>query len=483
MTENATSILEPAAGTHMPHADRAARAGRVLITGATGFIGRRLLQRLHRGACETAVCLTRRQPALAAARDVQIELVTGELARPESYDTQLASIDTVVHLAAVTGRRPRREYYDVNLDGTRKLLAACRAAGVRRFLHVSTIAAGYQHKSGYDYAKSKELAEQAVRESGLRYTIVRPTIVLGERSPAWAGLAKLASLPVVPMFNGGRAETQPIDVDDVAIALVRVLADDHFHNETIDLGGPERLRMRDLLTRIHRACNGREPRTLPVPLPPVMFMLALLEPLFLPFLPVTRGQLQAFRNDSIARPHPLIDPLRDDMANVEDMLASSIAPAPPLAEAVANPALDRESVVFCRYLTGAAPTDYVRDRYADAHDKSTPLRDHRFDVFDRVLVKLASCGPVFTRLADAYSRFLKPRAVIRKKLVLLLAILECSSPAHEVFDEPTTASPAAFWLALAMRGCGMTAVLLLAIFLLAPLHLACTLLSLARRAN
>ena len=97
----------------------------------------------------------------------------------------------MVHLAALTGRAAPEEYKRVNVDGTSVLLQACKAAKVRRFLHVSTIAAGYPDQRYYPYATTKAQAESLVRESGLDLAIVRPTLVLGEKSPIWNTLVPI----------------------------------------------------------------------------------------------------------------------------------------------------------------------------------------------------------------------------------------------------------------------------------------------------
>ena len=88
----------------------------------------------------------------------------------------------MVHLAAVTGRAAPADYRRVNVDGTRALLRACTAAKVRRFVHMSTIAAAYAEQRYYPYAKSKSEAEALVRDSGMDFSIIRPTLVLGARS-------------------------------------------------------------------------------------------------------------------------------------------------------------------------------------------------------------------------------------------------------------------------------------------------------------
>ncbi|MGH9817368.1 MAG: NAD-dependent epimerase/dehydratase family protein, partial [Candidatus Acidiferrales bacterium] len=311
-----------------------------LITGASGFAGRALLRRL--GAVtepRTIYCLARKQ-AEAGARaglrsavpgddvtSASVQYVTGDLSEPASYEACLRQVDTVVHLAATTGKAEREEYFRVNAEGTRALVERCRAAGVQRFLHVSTIAVKFPDTRRYYYAQSKQQAEEAVRASGLRWTIVRPTILAGRGSPVLAGMAKLADLPVMPMFGDGRTAIQPVDVDDFAAFLAALVENDAFEGETIECGGADVIAMEDFMRKLARARKGREPRVMHVPLGLVIPVLSLLEPVLGTRLPVTVGQLSSFRFDGTAAAHPRAKQLWPRRKSVEEMLAESGAEA------------------------------------------------------------------------------------------------------------------------------------------------------------
>ena len=99
-----------------------------------------------------------------------------------------------------------------------------------------------------------------------RFTIVRPTIVLGHGSATLAGLETLARLPVVPVFGNGRALVQPIFVDDVVDFIATVVEQDRFCNETLELGGPSVLTIEELLGAIRRARTGTAARVVHIPL-------------------------------------------------------------------------------------------------------------------------------------------------------------------------------------------------------------------------
>ena len=244
-----------------------------------------------------------------------------DLADPSRYEKELASADCVIHLAAQTGKAPPREYFRVNAEGTRTLVEACYRLGVPRFLHVSSIAVKFPEKRRYFYAQSKEESEAIVRNSGLRYTIVRPTMILGRRAPVWMGLAKLARLPIVPIFGDGRTRIQPIDVDDLAGFLLAIVERDGFHGETLELGGPETISIEDFLKQAHARLLGGACRTIHLPLGLVLPGLTFLEKLAYSAVPLTVGQLSSFRCDGTIRTNSLFEERAAQLKTIDQMLA------------------------------------------------------------------------------------------------------------------------------------------------------------------
>ena len=148
----------------------------VLVTGASGFVGSHLLPELV-GAGHRVVALVRSQRAgervmrgIPAADAANVELRTGDVDRPTTLSAALAGVDAVVHLAAI----PRdwnggRKLLAVNLGGTRNVIAAMEASGVRRLVHLGAL--GVEDREKLHYARSKARAERAVMESGLDWTI------------------------------------------------------------------------------------------------------------------------------------------------------------------------------------------------------------------------------------------------------------------------------------------------------------------------
>ena len=212
-------------------------AGSIFFTGANGFLGRQLLSLLGTCPNRRIVCLVRSKPS--GIQPKNIEFVLGDLLVSDNYADALAGCDTVMHLAAATGKHAPKEYFRINCDGSTSLMAAARQAGVRRFVHVSTIAVKFCNKSHYPYAQSKEQAEMAVKQSSLHWTIVRPTMIFGKGAPILDGLSRLAALPLMPIFGDGLTPVQPIFADDLAASLVAMLEDESLIGRTVEIGGPE----------------------------------------------------------------------------------------------------------------------------------------------------------------------------------------------------------------------------------------------------
>ena len=136
----------------------------------------------------------------------------------------------------------------------------------------------------------------------------------------------MASLPIIPIFGNGRAKIQPIDVDDLADALIDIARLAKLPGDAIDLGGPEVLTMEDFLRRARRAIKGSEASVGHLPVGAMIAILRPLEPLLLPILPVTAGQLSGFTNDSTASPNAFFEERRSRMKGIEAMLDAYTAP-------------------------------------------------------------------------------------------------------------------------------------------------------------
>jgi NADH dehydrogenase len=240
---------------------------KVFVTGANGFIGRRLMEHLL-GAGHAVVAAVRRPcPDLDPER-VQVAVV--RLDDREALVRALEGCDAVVHLAVATGTTSERVAYDVNVVGTEHLLAASKRAGVKRFVFASTISATRERMG--PYGRTKKLAEERVAASGLPYCTLRPSLVYGGREGLVANLsAYLRGLPVIPVMGDGKIELDPIHVDDVCAAMLQALTDDRVLGRAYDLLGPERMTFNQFLDRLASGIGVKRP-SLHIPGPVALFL-------------------------------------------------------------------------------------------------------------------------------------------------------------------------------------------------------------------
>jgi predicted dehydrogenase/uncharacterized protein YbjT (DUF2867 family) len=237
---------------------------RVLVTGATGFIGRHVLSAVVR-AGNRPVALVR-DPATARMIADHVEVAHGDITDPVAVGRAVKGIDSIVHLAAATRTNDHDEAYAVNVLAGRILASAAIAAGVRRLVAVSSIAVHRERLS--TYASTKREMERVVLASGLPSVVLRPALVYGPGEGGLFGrmVQTMRRLPVVPVIGSGRQRMRPIHVDDVVDAIMTSLDAADAVGRCYDLVGPDETTVGELLERIASTIGVRR-RLVRVPRP------------------------------------------------------------------------------------------------------------------------------------------------------------------------------------------------------------------------
>lgn len=213
----------------------------MLITGATGFVGQRAVARLA-GAGHAVCCLIRpARKERRLPREVTVRIAVGDVDDLPALRVAMHNVDTIVHLAALHAQDARRTFESVNHQGTLNVIEAAREVGVKRLIYLSQI--GAEPNSAYPFWRSKGLAEEAVRASGLDYTILRSSTLYGQDDEWINNIAMVVrSLPwIFPVVGDGQARFQPLWVEDLVTCIERCLADRACIGQTLTVGGPEYL--------------------------------------------------------------------------------------------------------------------------------------------------------------------------------------------------------------------------------------------------
>jgi NADH dehydrogenase len=235
----------------------------------------------------------------------RVELVGGDVRNEASLDEATRGVDVVIHTVQFPTHPvevPRRGYTYMQIDarGTRRMVHVAQTNGVRRFIYIS--GAGANPDSEKSWFRAKAIAEEAVKESGMEYVILRPSWVYGPEDRSLNRLITLTrTLPVVPVIGDGKTRIQPVSVHDVAKVAALSVTLPEATNKTFELGGPQTLTMDEVLLTVQKLLGLRKPLIHH----PVGFMKLATWPLkFLPSPPLTPQAVEFLTTEALVDPRP-----------------------------------------------------------------------------------------------------------------------------------------------------------------------------------
>lgn len=276
---------------------------RLLVTGGTGFVGTHLVNAmLRRGH---AVAVLARNPERARSRyNRPVETVSGDVLSPDLLDAAVAGRDAVIHLVGIIHEKGAQTFDRMHREAVENVVGAMNAQGVRRLLHMSAM--GSAEDSPSAYGRSKAAGERVARDSGLDWTIFRPSIIFGPGDGFVSLLAPIVRRnPLfIPVIGSGETRFMPVSVYDVA----RVFADSLEKPETIggvfEVGGPRTLTLNELYREIALAVGKARKPLLHLPLWWGRFLAARFESAarhgWIESPPLTRDQLASLSRDNTA---------------------------------------------------------------------------------------------------------------------------------------------------------------------------------------
>ncbi|HUO50638.1 MAG TPA: NAD-dependent epimerase/dehydratase family protein [Candidatus Paceibacterota bacterium] len=399
----------------------------VAVTGGTGFLGRVVLRTLDdHGYRVAALVRGAHADAPGASR-----IVEGDITDYKSLVRLVVGVHTVVHLAAA--KSDELESRAVNVDGMRNLIEACRKEKVSRIIYVSTASAKIARKG--TYAATKEEAETLLKESGLEWVILRPSVIYGDlESGVFGSLAKVARFPFIPVIGDGSWVSWPIHVDDVAHAIAVALKHNTVLGKMYDVGGPDAISFDNLVQKIRADVYKKPPgHILHIPVRFALFLARVLKRL-LRKSPITESNVlgstqqiawngEGFFKDFGFIPRPLSQGLAD----------------------IARARETSEADILFTYIYSRSGHTYRRSgelvqRYEDA------LKQNNLPPIHPLLVR----RPFLIGFFDAGTALFRPASGLQQRILIASALAETSPESARWLLPRNRTMLALFWYTLVL---------------------------------
>lgn len=273
----------------------------ILVTGGSGFVGREIVGQLKAAGHRLRVLARSTSPS-----EDGVERIRGSVLDPGAVAAAASGVDAVVHLVGIISEVGVQTFERVHVGGTEAVVSATRAAGVRRYVHMSAL--GTRRGARSRYHRSKWEAEELVRKSGLDWTILRPSLIYGPGDGFINLFARMSRVsPCIPVVGPGTNLMQPVDVADVARCFCGALSLRESIHQTLDLCGRERFNVNEILGMVLEVL-GRKRALIHLPWGLAGVQARILETIYPRLLgkasPLNREQILMLQEDNVGDPEP-----------------------------------------------------------------------------------------------------------------------------------------------------------------------------------
>jgi len=280
---------------------------KVLLTGATGFVGGHLTRELIAKGHSVVPLIRPGSEKQLPGKDDKITPVYGDILKPETFRKALGECDAVIHLIGIRREFPQRgiTYQKLHIEATRNIVQIAEESGIRRYVHMSALGTSPDSASGY--FRSKATAEELVRNSSLEYTIFSPSIIFGPGDEFINYFADVIStFHVIPIVGLGTYRMQPVYIKDLCQIFEQSLTAKNTINECFDIAGPDRFEYREMMQVVK---DVAEIKALPVYAP--KFLMQGMAKLFqyYKFFPITEDQIVMLYAENITDDHRIFENL------------------------------------------------------------------------------------------------------------------------------------------------------------------------------
>lgn len=267
------------------------RASTAAVIGGSGFIGSYLVLNLLQMGLTVHLLSNQTDPGFVSARG-RIKIVKGSIENELALAECFERCDVVYHLVGIIAETKNKTFEKTVVGGTGKAVSAARSRGVRKIIYLSALGTGKESEARY--FQSKYQSEKLIIESGLDYTIFRPSIVYGVEDQFINRIARMVKyLPFIPVIGDGQYRLQPVYVEELAALMTDTLRREFTSRKIYEIGGPEQLtylEMVDIIKRVLRRKRGK----IYIPFSFARLMAALMEN-FLKPAPLTVDQLKMMK--------------------------------------------------------------------------------------------------------------------------------------------------------------------------------------------
>ena len=267
----------------------------ILVTGATGFVGSNIIKELVSQGYQVKG-LVHSQRDFERLKGLSIETVTGDITDLDSLSKPFEGVQTVFSCVGIIYETKSANFDSIHVLGTRNLVEMALRNKVQHFIHISAL--GTRPNAVSRYHQSKYKGEQVIFNSGLTYTIFRPSILFGPEDDFINRFARMLKYnPVFPLVGEGESRLQPLYIKDLAKCVVASLKTPEAKNKIFEIGGPKQMTLLEILEVVKRfkGCGRRFHPHLPYQ--PVFNFVKLAEK-FITKLPVTTDQLIMLKEDN-----------------------------------------------------------------------------------------------------------------------------------------------------------------------------------------
>ena len=206
---------------------------RILLTGASGYVGEHILSALQQNGHEVIACVHNRP--VEGVRNSRVDF--SQMQQVNDWMPHLKGIDAVINSVGIIAENRKQRFDDLHFKTPRALFLACEKAAIKRVIQISAL--GADEQAIVPYHLSKKAADDVLRNTSLDWFILRPSLIYGEGGASFSLFKKLSRMPVIMLFDDGQQKLQPVHISDVVATVLRALDDDVKPQQTIDVVGQE----------------------------------------------------------------------------------------------------------------------------------------------------------------------------------------------------------------------------------------------------